>query len=50
VGNHEKGVDLIGLRISLQALRRNVLAEAILALLVLAAVAFLGTLEPPVAG
>ena len=47
VRNREKGA---GLRIALRALRRNVLTETMLALLVLAAVAFLGTLEPPVAG
>jgi copper resistance protein D len=50
VGHRENGADLKGLKMPLQALRRNVLTETMLALLVLAAVAFLGTLEPPIAG
>ena len=50
VGHRENGADLNGLKMPLQALRRNVVTETMLALLVLAAVAFLGTLEPPVAG
>jgi len=38
----------VGLRTALQLLRRSVLGETILALAVLAAVAYLGTLEPPI--
>jgi putative copper resistance protein D len=48
VGNRETGTDPINLMIALRSLRRSVLTETVLAFLVLAAVALLGTLEPPV--
>jgi putative copper resistance protein D len=48
VGTHVAGTDTKGLKVALLWLRRSVLTETVLALLVLAAVAFLGTLEPPI--
>jgi copper resistance protein D len=48
--SHERGhpSDLLGLRIALRSLRISVLGETMLALAVLAAVAYLGRLEPPI--
>jgi putative copper resistance protein D len=48
VGSHATGTDPTGLKVALVWLRRSVVTETVLALLVLAAVAFLGTLEPPI--
>jgi putative copper resistance protein D len=48
VGSHDTGAESIKLKTALHSLRTSVLTETVLALLVLAAVAFLGTLEPPI--
>ena len=50
VGNSGTAADPIGLKIALRSLRRSVFTETVLAFVVLAAVAFLGTLEPPIVG
>lgn len=48
VGDSVAGADPVGLAMALRALRRSVLIETFLALLVVGAVALLGTLEPPI--
>ena len=48
VGSRDTETDPMKLRTALRLLRKSVLIEAVLALLVLATVALLGTLEPPI--
>ena len=48
LGNRETGTNPVALKMALRSLRSSVLTETVLALLVLATVALLGTLEPPI--